>query len=138
MLSELLEMLLPAGSKRRAKPVLQQGELVTGRIDAIRVVDRSDTPDDWYYGVEVAGARYGFKQWLEPERGRASIGAQVVLRRLDDKVLIDWPASLAQLGYEGETLGASIDGWKSLEEPPPPGLTGVTEAQLARRRDREM
>jgi hypothetical protein len=24
------------------------------------------------------------------------------------------------------------------EEPPPPGLTGVTEAQLARRRGREM
>ena len=29
-------------------------ELVTGRVDAIRVVDHSDTPDDWYYGIEVA------------------------------------------------------------------------------------
>jgi hypothetical protein len=134
MLLDLFEMLLPAAGKRRAKPLLERREVVTGRIDAIRVVDRIDPPDDWSYGVEVAGARYGFMQWLEPARGRASLGAEVVLRRLDGKVLIDWPASLAQLGFDGETLGASVQRWKPLEEPPPPGLTGVTEEQLGRRR----
>ena len=33
------------------------------------------------------------------------------------------------------TVSHSVAGWKPLDEPPPPGLTGVTEAQLARRRE---
>ena len=90
MLSELLEMLLPAGSGRRARRL------------------------------------------PEPARGIASPGTEVVLRRLDDRAVIDWPATLERLGLG--TASHSVGNWKPLDQPPPLGLTGVTESELARRR----
>jgi hypothetical protein len=133
MLHGLIDMLVPSGSKRRARPLLERGEVLVGRIDAIRVLKRGESPDDWEYGVQAAGTRFGMRQWLEPARGRASLGAEVVLRRLEDRALIDWPATFERLGLG--TTAHSVDLWKPLREPPPPGLTGVTEAELARRRE---
>jgi hypothetical protein len=132
MLNGLIEMLIPSGAKRRARPLLERGEVLVGRIDAIRVIKQGESLDWWEYGVEAAGTRYGMRQWLEPARGRASLGTEVVLRRLEDRALIDWPATFERLGLG--TVSHSVDGWKPLREPPPPGLTGVTEAELARRR----
>ena len=102
-----------------------------GRVDAIRVTSRSDSPDFWEDGVDCDGHRYGIRQWLEPGRGLAELGTEVVLRRLDDKVVIDWPATLERLGVTAR--GPSVGSWKTLDEPPQPGLSGVTEAQLASR-----
>lgn len=132
MLNDLLEMLIPAGPRRRVRRLLEHGEPLTGRIDAIRVISRSDDPDFWEYGVECGGRRYGIRQWLEPMRGLARPGAEVVLRRLDENVIIDWPATLERLGTT-EPGYRSVGAWKMLGDPPPPGLSGVTEAQLARR-----
>lgn len=131
MLNELLEMLLPAGPKRRVRRLLTQGEVLTGRIDGIRVTSRGESLDFWEYGVDCGGRRYGIRQWLEPARGLARPGTEVVLRRMDDDVLIDWPATLERLGPE--PTNQSTGGWKMLGDPPPPGLSGVTEEQLARR-----
>ncbi len=133
MLSDVIEMLLPAGPKRRVRRLLEQGEVLVGRIDAIRVIERGEEPDSWEYGIEAAGTRFGVRQWLEPARGRASIGTEVVLRRIEDRAVIRWPATFERLGL-GSTRQA-VGGWKPLAEPPPPGLTGVTEADLARRRE---
>lgn len=133
MLSDLLEMLLPSGPRRKTRHLLEHGEVLVGRIDAIRVVSQAETPDFWEYGVQAAGRRFGLRQWLEPARGRAGLGTEVVLRRIDDRALIDWPATFERLGLG--TTSQSVHGWKPLSEPPPPGLTGVTEAQLARRLD---
>jgi len=131
MLNDLLEMLIPAGPKRRVRRLLAEGEVLTGRIDAIRVISRSESPDHWEYGVECGGHRYGIRQWLEPMRGLASPGAEVVVRRLEHRLIIDWPATLERLGAEPGSH--SVGGWKMLGEAPPPGLSGVTEAQLMRR-----
>jgi hypothetical protein len=131
MLSDLLAMLLPSGPARKARKLLEHGEVLAGRIDAIRVVSRGEDPDWWEYGVQAAGTRFGIRQWLEPARGRASLGTEVVLRRVEDRALIDWPATFERLGLG--TTSHSVGGWKPLPEPPPPGLSGVTEAQLARR-----
>ena len=94
MLNSLLELLLPAGAKRRARRLLTEGEVVAGVIDAVRVVERSESADQWFYGVSVGERRYGMRQWLEPERGRAQPGLDVVLRVSGDEALIDWPATL--------------------------------------------
>lgn len=131
MLNSLLEMLLPTGPKRRLRRLLAEGEELTGRIDAIRVKSRSESPDFWEYGIECGGHRYGIRQWLEPGRGIAGLGAEVVLRRLDEDVVIDWPATLGRIGIEAG--GTSVGSWKMLHPPPPPGLSGVTEEQIARR-----
>ena len=131
MLNDLLGMLLPTRPRRRVRRLLSEGEELTGRIDAIRVISRGDDPDLWEYGVVCDGRRYGIRQWLEPARGVANVGADVVLRRLDEEVVIDWPATLARLG--ASAASPSVGSWKMLDDPPPPGLSGVTEAQLARR-----
>jgi hypothetical protein len=131
MLSDVIEMLLPAGTKRRVRRLLEQGEVLVGCIDAIRVVERGEEPDFWEYGVEAAGTRLGVRQWLEPARGRASLGVEVVLRRIEDRAVIDWPATFERLGLG--TIRPAVGGWKPLSTPPPPGLTGVTDAELARR-----
>jgi hypothetical protein len=131
MLTDLLEMLLPSGPRRKARHLLEHGEALVGRIDAIRAVKRGEDPDFWEYGVQAAGTRFGLRQWLEPARGRASLGTEVVLRRIEDRALIDWPATFERLGLG--TTSHAVGGWKALSSPPPPGLTGVTEAQLARR-----
>ena len=83
--------------------------------------------------MQAAGTRFGLRQWLEPGRGFAELGTEVVLRRVEDRALIDWPATFERLGLG--TISHSIGGWKPLSEPPPVGLTGVTEAELTHRRD---
>jgi len=133
MLNGLLEMLLPAGPGRRARRLLERGEVAIGHIDAINVVKGGDDLDRWEYGVLVDGTRLGLRQWLEPARGIASPGTEVVLRRLDDRAVIDWPATLERLGLG--TASHSAGNWKPLDDPPPFGLSGVTEAELARRRE---
>lgn len=131
MLNDLIGMLVPSDAKRRARRLLAHGEVAMGRVDAIRVISRSDSPDIWEYGVECEGRRHGLRQWLEPARGLAAPGTEVVLRRLDHQALIDWPATLERM--ELGTTSQSVDGWKPLKHPPAPGLSGVTEAELARR-----
>ncbi len=132
MLNDLFEMLLPAGSGRRARRLLERGDVAIGRIDAIKVIKGGEDIDRWEYGVEVDGVRVGIRQWLEPARGIAGPGTEVVLRRLDDRAVIDWPATLERLGLG--TASHSVGNWKPLDDPPPIGLTGITEAELARRR----
>ena len=124
VLHDLLGALLPGGStSRRARRVIEQGERVTARVDAIRVKDRSDSPDRWEYGLAIGGERVGVRQWLEPERHRAHLGAEVVVRRLGDRVLIDWPGTLAAAGVDAQGADHHSAGdWKTLGDPPPPGI----------------
>ena len=124
MLNDLIELLFSGGStSRRARRVIEQGERLTARVDAIRVKDRADSPDQWEYGLRIGTARIGVRQWLQPEPHRAHLGAEVVLRRLGDKALIDWPATLAAVGSNAEGADHhAAGGWKTLREPPAPGI----------------
>ncbi len=122
MLQSLADNLIPGRASRAARKLLAQGEPVDGRIDAIRIVSRADSPDRWEFGVTTADGRLGVRQWLEPQRERAHLGATVVLRRRGDQALIDWPATLRRAGSAAAGTGQSVHGWKALGEPPPPGI----------------
>ena len=124
LLNALLDALFRGSStSRRARRVIEHGERVTARIDAIRVNDRADSPDRWEYGLAVGTSRVGVRQWLQPARHVAHLGAEVVLLHFGDDWLIDWPASLAAAGVTAEGAAHHATGdWKTLGDPPAPGV----------------
>ena len=118
MLNDLIEMLLPAGPKRKARRLLEHGEVVVGRIDAIRVIERGESLDFWEYGVQAAGTRFGLRQWLEPGRGFAEPrhGGRPATRRGPHAHRLARDLRTARAAH----LSHSVGGWKALSEPPRP------------------
>ena len=110
----------PSGrTDRRLKRIVEQGTTGTARIDAIRVVNKSDSATEWYYGLLLPdGTRAGVRQMLVPDHhGIARLGARVVTRELDGQVVVDWPATLEQAGVPD--AGAAIVGTPRKSAPEP-------------------
>jgi hypothetical protein len=95
-----------------------------GRGSHRRDSDRraAERADRWELGVSTTRGRLGIRQFLEPHRERAHLGAEVTLRRSGSAALVDWPATLARAGSAAAGCRQSVDGWKALSDPPPPGI----------------
>ncbi|HEV7771790.1 MAG TPA: DUF3592 domain-containing protein [Conexibacter sp.] len=101
----------------------EEGELVPARIYAIRVVVKSDSADEWTYGIDLVTRngplRASVRQQLRPESWRAPLGGRALARHLNGRVAIDWPATLAEAGVETDH---SLMAGKTLKKPLEPGV----------------
>jgi len=122
MLIDLLTHLIPTGPSRRARRLAERGEETVGVVDGIRVRRRAEGADIWEYAFAVGPLRIGVRQHLTPQRERAHLGAEVMLRCHDSEAIVDWPGTLARAGSAAASTGASLHGWKPLSDPPRPGL----------------
>jgi hypothetical protein len=100
-----------------------EGELVPATIYAIRVVVKSDSADEWTYGLDLTTSngplRASVRQQLRPESWRAPLGGHVLARHLGGRVAIDWPATLADAGVDTDH---SLMAGKTLRKPLEPGV----------------
>jgi hypothetical protein len=101
----------------------EEGELVPATIYAIRLVVKSDSADEWTYGIDLVTSngplRASVRQRLVPEAWRAPLGARVLARHLDGRVAIDWPATLAEAGVDTDH---GLMAGKTLKRPLEPGV----------------
>lgn len=105
LLDDLLGNLFVGGrTDRKLARLAEQGELVPATIYAIRLKTRSDSADEWTYGLDLVTSagplRASVRQTLVPDAWRAPLGGRVLARHLDGKIAIDWPATLTDLGVE--------------------------------------
>lgn len=118
---------------RKLERLAEEGELVPATIYAIKVVSKSDTADEWYYGLDLATSagplRAAVRQSLIPEPWRAPLGGRVLARHLDGRVAIDWAATLAEQGVETDV---GLLAGKTLKHPLEPGVqdSGVSAKRL--------
>lgn len=109
-----------ARKDRGLERLASEGELVPATIYAIRVVGKSDGPDDWTYGLDMVTSagplRASVHQMLIPDAWRAPLGARVLARHLDGRDAIGWPATLLEAGLEpqagllaGKTLTTTLE-----------------------------
>ena len=96
-------------------------------IYAIRVVVKSDSADEWTYGIDLVTSsgplRASVRQQLIPQPWRAPLGGRVLARHLDGRVAIDWPATLAEAGVEDDRI---LLAGKTLKQPLEPGVEDGT------------
>jgi hypothetical protein len=101
----------------------EEGELVPATIYAIRVVVKTDSADEWTYGIDLVTSsgplRASVRQRLIPQTWRAPLGARVLARHLDGRVAIDWPATLAEAGVDTDH---TVIAGKTLKQPLEPGV----------------
>ena len=120
---------------RKLKRLAEQGELVPATIYAIRVKGNTDG-DTWYYGLDLVTSagplRASVQQMLIPEAWRAPLGGHVLVRHLDGRVAIDWPATLDEAGVEHHA--ASVLAGRTLKTPLEPG---VDDDRISRKRLRD-
>ncbi len=125
LVSDTLSNLFVAGGKDKGlQRLAAEGELVPATIYAIKLVSKSDSADEWTYGIDLVTSggplRASVRQQLNPDAWRASLGARVLARHLDGRVAIDWPATLAEAGVESPT---GLLAGKTLKRPLEPGVT---------------
>jgi hypothetical protein len=113
----------------------QEGELVPATIYAIRVVTRSDSADEWTYGLDLVTSagplRASVRQQPRPDQWRAMLGAHVLARHLDGKVAMDWPATLNEAGVHHDTTLLAGKTLKTTLEP------GIDDDRINRKRLRD-
>jgi len=124
MLDGALDNLFVAGGRDKALERLhERGELVSATIYAIRVVTKSDSADEWTYGLDLVTSggplRVAVRQRLIPDPWRAPLGARVLARHHDGEAAIDWPATLDEAGVPHQATVLAI---KTLKKPIPPGI----------------
>lgn len=76
-----------------------------------------------FLGGSVAGVRQQLSP-VDPVR----LGMPLVVRHLDDAVVIDWPATLAPAGVPA---AHTLEKWKAMKEPPAPGLLDEEQGMQA-------
>lgn len=112
-----------ARSDKKLKRLHEQGELVPATIYAIRIVGKSESGDEYSYGLDLATSagplRASVRQQLAPDPWRAPLGARVLARHLAGKVAIDWSATLDEAGVPNQAPFIAI---KTLKTPLPPGI----------------
>lgn len=110
-------------SDKKLKRLHEQGELVPATIYAIRIVGKSESADEYSYGLDLATSagrlRASVRQQLAPDPWRAPLGARVLARHLAGRVAIDWPATLDEAGVPNEASFLAI---KTLKTPLEPGI----------------
>ncbi len=91
---------------RTLRRVVEHGELVPATVYAIKHVDRSDSPSQWSYGLDVqtsAGPyRTTVRQHLLHRPELLTLGCTVKVRHLKGRVAIDWTRTLADHGIDLE------------------------------------
>lgn len=122
-------------SDKQLERLRAEGELVPATIYAIRIVSRSDTADEYSYGLDLATTagpvRASVRQQLIPDPWRAPLGARVLARHLAGAVAIDWPATLDEAGVSHQAGFIAI---KTLKSPLQPG---IDDDRIDRRRLRD-
>jgi len=124
MFDGALDNLFVAGGNDKAlKRLHERGELVPATIYAIRVVSKSDSADEWTYGLDMVTSggplRVAVRQQLIPDPWRAPLGGRVLARQLDGLAAIDWPATLDEAGVPHQ---ASFIAIKTLKKPLEAGI----------------
>jgi hypothetical protein len=141
LVGDALSTLTPGTRNRRLEALVRDGELLPATIDGLRVRRGGDTADEHWVSVTVRGAsgpfRASVRQSLIPHGREARLGTAVLVRHLDGRIAVDWPASLRALGIAldgDEAGGPSIIAGKTLKQPLPPGIDDdrVSRKQLAR------
>jgi hypothetical protein len=116
---------------RKLKKVLTRGEVLPARIDGIKVAV-SDGTETHTWGLQVHGDggtfRAGVRQRLTPHPEHSRLGAEVLVRHYNGRVVVDWPATLEQVGISAGP--ASILGSPRRRVPPP----GIDDRRANRRR----
>jgi hypothetical protein len=124
-----------ARSDKKLKRLHEEGELVPATIYAIRIVGKSESADEYSYGLDLATSagllRASVRQQLAPDPWRAPLGARVLARHLAGAVAIDWPATLDEAGVRHQ---ASFIAIKTLKTPLQPG---IDDNRIDRRRLRD-
>ncbi|MDP1847727.1 MAG: hypothetical protein Q8K79_08040 [Solirubrobacteraceae bacterium] len=112
-----------ARSDRKLQRLHEQGELVPATIYAIRIVGKSDSADEYSYGLDLATSagprRASVRQQLAPDPWRAPLGARVLARHLKGAIAIDWSATLDESGVRNNAPFIAI---KTLKTPLSPGI----------------
>jgi hypothetical protein len=102
--------------------VLAKGTPEAGVVTGVRFTYASDSetlmPIQHYAIALASGRTIGVRQKLVPYEP-VRLGMQVAVRTLDDATVIDWAATLAATGQPGST---ELFKWKSMKEPPAPGI----------------
>ena len=124
MFDGALDNLFVAGGNDKAlKRLHEHGELVPATIYAIRVISKSDSADEWTYGLDMVTSggplRVAVRQQLIPDPWRAPLGGRVLARQLDGLAAIDWPATLDEAGVPHQ---ASFIAIKTLKKPLEAGI----------------
>lgn len=111
------------GVGRRGRKLLDRGEAATATITGIRVSHTGTDSDgvncqDYVYALDVRTGtgvrRLACRQRLTPHRELVHLGSQVHVRVDRDRVIIDWEATLDDLGQDSH-LGESAGFWKPLD-----------------------
>jgi hypothetical protein len=141
LVGDALGTLTPGPRNRRLEALVRDGELLPATIDGLRVRRGGDTADEHWVSVTVRGAtgpfRASVRQSLIPHAREARLGTAVLVRHLDGRIAVDWPASLRALGVAldgDEAGGRAIIAGKTLKRPLPPGIDDdrLSRKQLAR------
>jgi hypothetical protein len=90
---------------RKLKRLLDRGETATARIDGVTIKRDSDSESHYYRLLTPDGQVLGVRQMLLPRSALARLGAEVVIRRLDGRAIIDWPATLERAGTPDANAG---------------------------------
>jgi len=120
-------LFVSGGGDKALERLHERGELVPATIYAIRVVTRSDSADEWTYGLDLVTSggplRVAVRQRLIPDPWRAPLGGHVLARHLDGQAAIDWPATLDEAGVAHQ---ASFIAMGTLKKPLQPGIDDDT------------
>lgn len=112
-----------ARSDKKLQRLHEEGELVPATIYAIRIVGKSESADEYSYGLDLATStgplRASVRQQLAPDPWRAPLGARVLARHLAGKVAIDWPATLDEANVPNQASFLAI---RTLKAPLQPGI----------------
>ena len=116
-----------SGKQARALARLaSDGERLPATIDALKIVDRSDSTAHYFVGVRVRGAHGEFRaaveQVLQPHPELARLGTAVTVLHLDGAIAIDWPEALRRMGAAEPGDGGEILSAKTLKKSLPPGI----------------
>jgi hypothetical protein len=116
---------------RKLKKVLTRGEVLPARIDGIKVTSNEGT-ETHTWGLQVHGDggtfRAGVRQRLTPHPEHSRLGLEVLVRHYQGRVVVDWPATLEQVGIPAGQ--ASILATPRRRVP----LPGIEDQRINRRR----
>lgn len=117
-----------------ADQIVVEGSRTRGHIVGIETTyyrrEGNQFQDDAYAVRLVDGETVGMRQKLEPA-DLVRLGMEVVVAVLDGAGFIDWVATGAEQGFEGET---SDHRYKVLGKPPATGIVDELDALMAARR----
>lgn len=112
-----------------AEKVLTRGSPASAVLEGLHITYTHDSetrrPVYHFRLAFLGGVVAGVRQQLAPVEP-LRLGMPLVVRGLDDAVVIDWPATLANAGVPA---AHTLDKWKMMKDPPAPGI--VDEEQSA-------